>query len=162
MRALSDAAVHQLDHACAQPLCHVAKPVSYTHLTITVRVPPRRPTRWDLIEGSFGLIREPVQLADEDWARSFALVNPHAQIRALHNCAEPAEPVSYKPSVGCLLYTSHRVLASSAVVSPQALADLHANDAEDMLRAAATGLEDQEEMCIRDSLRGDSSPATRG
>lgn len=68
--------------------------------TITVRVPPRRPTRWDLIEGSFGLIREPVQLADEDWARSFALVNPHAQIRALHNCAEPAEPVSYKPSVG--------------------------------------------------------------
>lgn len=47
------------------------------------------------------MIREPVQLADEDWARSFALVNPHAQIRALHaNCAEPAEPVSYKPSVG--------------------------------------------------------------
>ena len=64
--------------------------------TITVTVPPR----WDLIEGSFGLIREPVQVADEDWARSFSLFNPHAQIRALHaNCAEPSEPVSYKPTV---------------------------------------------------------------
>ena len=36
-------------------------------------------------------------------------------------------------------------LAWIAVVSPPALADLHANDAEDTLRAAATGLEDQED-----------------
>ena len=49
-------------------------------------------------------------------------------------------------------------LAWSAMVSPQALADLHANGAEDTLRAAATGLEDQEENDRRGARQSQHRP----